>query len=35
MEAHSGQNCLINVMSCLSNFKVLVVIFTLCPFNII
>ena len=32
MEAHSGQNYLINVMLCLSNFKVFVVIFTLCAF---
>ena len=29
MEAHSGQNYFINVMLCLSNFKVFAVIFTL------
>ena len=30
MEAHSGQNYLINVMLHLSNFKVFVIIFMLC-----
>ena len=35
MEAHSGQNYFINVMLCLSNFKVFVVIVTLSAFNII
>ena len=35
MEAHSGQNYLINVMLCLSNVKVFVVIFVLCACNII
>ena len=36
MEAHSGQNYLINVILCLSNFrKVFVVIFMLCARNII
>ena len=34
MEAHSGQNYLINVMLCLSNFKVFVVIFMLSACNI-
>ena len=34
MEAHSGQNYLINVMLCLSNLKVFVVIFMPCAFNI-
>ena len=35
MEAHSGENYLINVMLCLSNFKVFVFIFMLCACNII
>ena len=35
VEAHSGQNYLIDTMLRLSNFKVFVVIFTFCSFNII
>ena len=35
IEAYSSKNYLINVMLCLSNFKVLAVIFMLCACNII
>ena len=35
VEAHFGQNYLINVMLCLSNFKISVVIFMLRACNII
>ena len=35
IEAHSGQNYLINIMLCLSNFEVFVGIFMLCVYNVI